>query len=243
MRKEGKYILLFNKLLIMVCLFVFSSLFSLAAENSLSGINIKQVNSGEYNILLKVDNNVQIKKKLNGDDNLSLVLNSTLPSDSIEIVYDNAADLKNIMVQKKNSDNTIILLQGKNIVNSKIYTKELSTGLIKQSDVRNNIFVIKDMKLFTYSITGIISVFIFMLFARPKNRKRYKTPEKQKNKTSLTINSLNNTKHNSSRYIPSINYGVNNSYNFANSKISIPEKFIINNYMNNEYTEEIRKIG
>ena len=243
MRKGEKHILLYNKLILTLCVFFFSALMSLSAENSLSSVNVKQVNNGEYNILLKLDNNVRIKKSFNGNDNLTLVLNKTLPSDSVEIVYDNAAGLKNVTVQKKNADNTIILLQGKNIVNSTIFTKELSTGIIKQSDLKDNIFVIHDTKLFVSSIIGVVSLFIIMLFARTSGRKKCKSLQNKRTIKSLTVNSVNSTKHNTSRYIPSINYGVNNTYNFSNSKMTVPEKFIINNYMNGEYSEEMRKIG
>ena len=75
---------------------------------------------------------------------MTLLLKETLPTDSVEIVYDNAADLQNVIVQKKNNGDTAVLLQCKNIQNAKIYTKDLSTGLIVQNS--NNKFYITNKK-------------------------------------------------------------------------------------------------
>lgn len=219
------------KLFLVVCVFLFSNLNALAF-NALSGVDVKQINNDVYNITLKVDNSVKIKKVTDSKGNLTLILSSIIPADSIEIVYDNTSDLKNVIVQKKNDQNTIILFQGKNIENAKIYTKELSTGLLKSLDANpgalNNYLYIANKKYFSFAILGFISLFFIMLSLRPKS-KRY-NPQAQ-NTIRTKVNSKN-------RYIPSINYKINNT----KGNMSVPKDFVISKIRTYQ-EQKIRKAG
>ncbi len=245
--KTGKQLSIINRIFLFIFVFLLSSINSFALDNSLSGINVSQNENNEYKVLLKLDKNVQIKKISDEQDTLILVLSSTLPSDSMEIVYDNARDLNNVIVQKKNADNTLILLQGKNIENAKIYTKDLSVGIIKPFDTNSNssgnLFFIADKKVLAFSLTGLIILFLIMLASRP-GEKRYQSNNINRTAKSVKrteVNTLRNKNLVQSRNIPSINYRSNGSFNSANAFISTPEDFAVNN---GQYSEEkIRKAG
>lgn len=230
---------LISKLILFLCIFCFSALNAFAA-NSLSGVDVKQTGSDSYKIILKTDNSVKLNKISEGKDNLVLVLNSTIPADSVEIVYDNASDLKNVMIQKKNSDNTMILLQGKNIENAEIYTKEITTGLLKQINTPENslenYLYISNAKHLKYILFAIIGLFFLMLCFRPKSKK-YISANQHNNKKQITVNSIKNKISTDKRYIPSINYRINN----VQSNMSVPKEFVISNI--NKYEEKIRKAG
>lgn len=225
-----------TKLILSVGVFLYSSLCSFALENSLSGIDVQQIGTSEYNIMLKLNNAVNVQKIVNGDDNLTLVLKETVPTDSVEIVYDNAADLQNVIVQKKNNGDTLILLEGKDIENAKVFTKDLSNGLTVQNT--SDKLVATDKQMVGFSILVILMLFVLRLALRPKNE-RYisvKTNVKNvKNSKKVTVNTLRKKNQNQSKNIPSINCNVNGSFR----NMSIPKDFVINNYME----EQIRKVG
>lgn len=223
-----------NKLFLFIGIFLCSFLSAFAAENSLFGIDVKQLNEADYSVILKVDNSLDVQKVFNGEDNLTLVLNQTVPTDSVEIIYDNAADLENVIVQKKNNGDTAILLQGKGIENAKIFTKDLASGQLVQADNKKLFSV--DIKTAGFSVLGFIAFFMLMLSIRPKN-KRYNSNVKNVKATKKVVaNTLRNKIQHQSKNIPSINYNVNAGFK---SNMSVPKDFVINNYME----EEIRKVG
>ena len=229
-----------NKLFVFICIFLCSSVLAFAAEKSLLGIDVQQQGS-EYNVMLKLDKDAEIQRMVNGEDNLTIVLKETLPTDSVEIIYDNAADLENVIVQKKKNGNTLILLEGKSIENANIYTKDLSNGVVsqygKEKSLANYLFVV-DKKIVGFSILGIMMFYILMLSLRPKNKRYNSNVKNVKNSNVSSSNTLRNKNINQSRNIPSINYKVNGGY----SKMSIPKDFVINNHMARE-KEQIRKAG
>ena len=229
-----------SKFFLFICIFLCSSVFAFAAENSLLGIDVQQ--QGEsYNVMLKLNNNADIQRMVNAQDSLTIVLKETVPTDSVEIIYDNAADLENVIVQKKNNGNTLILLEGKAIENASIYTKDLSTGLVSQAGKEkslNNYLFIADKKIAGFSILGLVMFFMLMLSLRPKNKRYNSNVKNVKTQKSVSSNTLRNKNINQSRSIPSINYKVNGGF----SKMSIPKDFVINNHMASE-REQIRKAG
>ena len=224
-----------NKLVLFVGIFLCSSVVALA-ENALSGIDVQQTNTSEYNVMLKLNTSVNVQKINNGVDNLTLVLKETVPTDSVEIVYDNAADLQNVIVQKKNNGNTLILLEGKGIENANIYTKDLSNGLTVKNDTDK--LGVADKKMVGFSIFGLLMFLLIRLSSRPKNERyasakvNVKNVKKTKKVTVNTLRSKNNTQ---SRNIPSINYNVNGSFR----NMSVPKDFVINNHIE----EQIRKVS
>lgn len=218
-----------TRFFMVVCIFFFSAL-NAQAFNALSGVDVKQNDNNSYNITLKVDNSVKIKKITDSQDNLTLVLDSIIPTDSVEIVYDNASDLKNVMVQKKNTDNTVIVFQGKNIENAKIYTKELSTGIVKPFDENSltNYLYIANLKYFLVGLAGVVFLFFMLISMRPKS-KRY---------NSASAQTLRNKINSRNRYIPSINYKINS----VRANATVPKELVISKL--NEYQEQkIRKAG
>ena len=218
-----------TKLFLVVIIFFFSAL-NAHAFNVLSGVDVKQNDNNLYNITLTVNNSAKIKKITDTSENLTLVLDSIVPTDSVEIVYDNASDLKNVMVQKKNDDNTIIVFQGKNIENAKIYTKELSTGIVKSLDENSlkDYFYIANIKYFAIGIIGSIFLFFMLISLRPRS-KRYNASSAQ---------TLRNKINSNNRYIPSINYNIKQ----VNTNTTVPRELVISKI--NDYQEQrIRKAG
>ena len=173
--RRGKEFNIINKCLAFVFVLLFCSLNSFAAENSLAGVDIKQSANNGYQVFLKLDKKAQIQKLIEDNDSITLILKGTLPSETMEIIYDSEDNLSNVIVQKRNDDNTLISLQGKDIANAEIFTKELSTGSTKELDTNSNmlngLFFIADKKILGTSLAGMFLLFLMMLASKPKNRK------------------------------------------------------------------------
>lgn len=218
------------KFIFFACVFVIFGSSSFASVNSLSGIDIRPNETGSYDIMLKLDKFTRITKADSAKNNLTLIINSAVPSDYVEIVYDNANNLDNIIVQKKNKENTIILLEGKNIENSQILAKELESGVVKEINTNSsNPLLPADKK---YTISGIFALFLCLMLLKRKNKSKItenKANALSKNKTAIP-----------QRTIPSINYRVKTSYKSV--KMSVPKDFVINKY-NKTADEKIRKAG
>ena len=218
----------FCKFIIFACTFCVFTAGAFASVNSLSGIDVRPNESGSYDITFKLDKFAKIQKFNSEKDNLTLLINSTIPSDYVEIVYDNANNLDNVIVQKKNKNNTVVLLQGKNIENSEIITNELSTGIVKAGQ---GLFYTADKKLTASLFGAILFLFALMLSLRKKNSHI---------NTNRKIQTASNKTEIHTRTIPSINYRINKTYKTAN--MSVPKDFVINKYTN-EVQEKIRKAG
>ncbi len=230
-----------NKLFLFICIFLCSSVCAFSVENAVSGIDVQQLGPANYNVMLKMNGDVDVQKVVNGKDNLTIILKETVPTESVDIIYDNAADLENVIVQKKNNGNTVIFLQGKNIENARVFVKDLSTGNLSQSDSEkslDNYLFIADKKIAGFSVLGLVMFFMFMLSIRPKNKRYNSNVKNVKTNKTLSENTLRTKNINQSRSIPSINYKLNGGF----SKMSIPKDFVINNHMANE-KEQIRKAG
>ncbi len=216
-----------KKILLCLCVLFFAVSSAEAVNNSLAGIDVKQNTKDAYSIILKLDGKTKINKITNANNRLTLMLNSTVPSDAIEIIYDNTSNINNVTVQKKNSDNTLVILEGKNISNANIFTQDISTGLINPINTETVFFgVNKDM--LTFSI-GAMFIWFLAIFGLKINRRKDK---KMQINNKLKINQLRDAKY--SRTTPSIAYTAENSF------VSVPKDFVINKYMKNE---KIKKAG
>lgn len=245
--KIGRKFNILNKCIAFVFVFLCVSLSSFAVENSLSEVGLKQSVDNGYQVFLKLDKKAQIKKIVDGSDNLTLVVNSTLPSESMEIIYDSEDSLANIIVQKRNDNNTLISLQGENIANAEIITKEISTGTTKKLDtnenILNNLFFVADKKILGISLVGIFLFFIMMVASKPKRRKTSSNMNKTTNTHQTSANTLRNKNLVQSQNIPSINYKVNGSFSSANSHTTMPKDLVVNNKKNTIREQQIRKAG
>ena len=209
--KQGKEYIFQNFLFCIIAL-AFISMPVCAANTSLTGINVKQ-NSNNTDVILKLAGNSKIKKIVNSNDNITLILNSAVPSESIDIVYDNTSNINNVIVQKKNNDNTVIMLEGKNIANASIFTKDVLNG--------NNLTPLNSKTLFfNFNRLSVIFGIMFLLFILCINLKRKHTK----------LHSINKNIY--SKTISSVPYKTTNKF------ISTPKDFIINRYMEEE---KIRK--
>lgn len=209
------------------------------AHNSLSGINVLQKNGG-YDIVLKADSSVKINKYTDEKDSLTLFLSSVIPADSVEIDYDNASGVRNVIVQKKNDKNTTILFQGKNIEAANIYIKDLASGQIKSldSDSFSTALYIGNLKYFLFALSGVFVMFFLMLLFRPKSKKYTSPSYEVKNRIKTNQTTIRSKQYNVGRVVPSINYKIN----YSKSNMTIPKDFVISEYQN--YTEEkVRKVG
>lgn len=232
----GKNLIIKTMIIALVSAFSFTS--ALAANISLSGIDVDQNPENEYSVFVKTDKKANIQVKANENNKLVILLNSTTPADSLDIIYDDAPDMTNVIVQKKNKNNTLILLEGKNISNAQIYNNDLSTGLIKPvySDGFSN------NKILSTAGIGIGFLLLMMLILKPRNRK-YTVSEnnntKRQRKTSR-VNTLRNKNLVQSTNIPSISYNVNGSFNSVQKYMTTPADLSVNEQYEEE---EIRKAG
>lgn len=216
-----------KKIILLIVVFCVSAM-NAYAYNALSGVDVKQSANDIYNITLKTDSSVRVKKYIEEKDNLTLLLNSTIPADSLDIVYDNASDLKNVIVQKKNDHNTLIVFQGKNIENANIFIKELSSGQTKSLE---SVSGIENVKKNTSVIVGIL-LLLFMSFSNKRSGSRKNTNNSMKHTTIRTKQPTNK------RFVPSINYKINTS----KLNMTVPKDFVISASQN--YQEDrIRKAG
>lgn len=241
--KLRKKLSLINKCLVVVFAIIFSAMYACAAENSISGLSVKQNGAGEYNILLKLNKAATVKKFFDGE-NLVLTIPSAVPSDSMEIAYDNASDLQNVTVQKKGEDNTIVVLQGNNIENAQLYTKDISTGLVKKIDESNgfldNFLFVTNKKVLASSVM-VMFFFLLIMFASKPSKAKKNEKNAKKEKVSVNQNKAMTLRRKSmqqSLNAPSISYRMNGSFSAAN--MSVPNDFA---YENGEMEEEIRKVG
>ncbi len=231
-----------SKVLLLCFMFICSALSAVSAGNIVCGISVSQDDTGKYNILLKLENISSVKKVYDGKS-LILTIPKALPSDTMEIIYDNAVDLQNITVQKKNFDNTTIVMQGDNIQNCRLFIKDISTGLTKKITNSNSILD----SLSFIPCKKISAVFVLILLFRavsafgpePEQKKSGISANPnvfvKSNNKSMTLRRKNMTQ---SYNIPSINYMRNGS--FKASSMSIPADFIINDNMKEQ---QIRKAG
>ena len=230
---KGREFNILNKCVAFVFVFLFVSLCAFSAENSLSEVGIKQSENNNYQVFLKLDKKAQIKKIVDGSDNLTLIVNSTLPSESMEIIYDSEDSLANIIVQKRNDNNTLISLQGQNMANAEIITKEISTGSTKQLDSNENmlsgLFFIADKKILGTSLIGIL----FLL----------SNVNKTVRQSQYSANTLRNKNLVQSRNVPSINYKVNGSFSSVNAHTTMPKDLVANNKKQTIRQQQIIKAG
>lgn len=244
----GRKINILNKCLAFVFVFLCVSLCAFSVENSLSEVGIKQTENSNYQVFLKLDKKAQIKKIVDGSDNLTLIVSSTLPSESMEIIYDSEDSLANIIVQKRNDNNTLISLQGQNMANAEIITKEISTGSTKKLDSNENIlsglFYIADKKILGFSLVGVLFLFFMMLASKPKRKRSVSSnTSKTANTVQTSANTLRNKNLIQSRNVPSINYKVNGSFGSANAHTTMPRDFVVNNQKQTIREQQIRKAG
>lgn len=223
---------MFNKRVkLLISLFAFMFMTVSAYASTLSEIEITQDNNGKYNVVFSLDSKTKIVKENSSKGNLSLLLKGTNLADNLNISYENSTDLQNVVVQKKNKDNSIVLLEGKNIEEAKILAKDINNGVISEIKLKNNSLL--------YSVLGVFGLIMLLairntIILRRKRKRVVQDPNELIKKKIQEVNTLRKKNKQQSKNIPSINYNLNNS------KTTIPEGFVINNYKNNQ---ENRKVG
>ncbi len=238
--KKGNNTISVIKSIILTVFFVFFGLQSYASVYSLSAIEVNKNESGQYSVILKTDKRISVKKEESVNGKLTLLLGSTLPSDSTDIIYDNSPEISNIVVQKKNKNSTLVLFEGAGINNAQIYIRDLSSGIVYKTD--NGKFLNKKIK--TGSALFGVLLSILYLFALKKNKnKKYVASGNyigRKQKRSVSVNTLRNKNLVQSKNIPSISSKVSGSFNSAKVYMSIPSELAVNESFEQE---QIRKAG
>lgn len=88
--------------------------------NTLSEVEINAAGAG-YDIVLKTDSAAELKKVVNGDDEMYIELKDVQASGSLNTVYNNVSDMENVTIQPAAKDNLKISFKGENVSKSKIY--------------------------------------------------------------------------------------------------------------------------
>lgn len=107
-------------LLLAMCLgcFCFDKAFA-ANEAVLSGLEIKPSATGSYEVILNTDKPVPIKTKANSSDKLEINLKGVKPSESVNTLYRDVANIDLVLVKPQN-DNIQIFIEGKDVASSDI---------------------------------------------------------------------------------------------------------------------------
>jgi len=108
-----------------------------AAENVpvLSGLQINPTENGSYQIILKADKDIPVKKYVTADNTVVLDIKGVKASDSINTVYNNASDVDHVVFQPVKDNHIKVFVQGKNISDSniKVESPVLPSDLQKDS--------------------------------------------------------------------------------------------------------------
>jgi len=202
---------------IFFCLFtaVIAASASYAANPALNGIDIKKDKNGSYSIILNTERNTGIKKiKDAASGSLTFLVNASAPSENLNITYNNAPDISNVIVQKKNADKTLIVIEGRNIKPADIYIKSASSGILTPA-ASEMPFLGVNKNIFIFSL-GIL----FMLLGM------------------AALSKIRNRKNKQPDFLITTNKTVLRAV--SNKGASVPKEFVINRWLENE---KIRKAG
>lgn len=97
-----------------------------ANANTLSEVQINAENNG-YGIVLKTDENAQMKKVIATNDKMSIELKDVNVSEDLNTVYNNVANIDNVTIQQTSKNDIKIIFKGKDIAESKVYFETIKT--------------------------------------------------------------------------------------------------------------------
>ena len=95
--------------------------------NTLSEVRINSEDSG-YAVVLKTDEEAQMKKVISSPDKMYIELKDVQASDELNTIYNNAENIDNITIQPVSKNDLKITLQGKNVSSSKILFEDAQTA-------------------------------------------------------------------------------------------------------------------
>ena len=125
--RDKKNIVKAVKVTLMSFLWVcFASLNSMAAQNTLSAIEIKDSDNG-YQVILKADKSSEVRKTVESRDDITIDVKGILPLESVGTVYNNVPDIDSVMIQPDADENTKIIIHGKNIASANVYFAPVET--------------------------------------------------------------------------------------------------------------------
>lgn len=234
----GNYLQRINKLLVLPAILILTSMPVFADSNTFGGLEISQNPDGIYNILLKTENSSYVKAIRTTANKLTLLVKSTLPADSVEISYNNAPELNNVIVQKRDTDKTLIVLEGNSVQNATVNELILSDGTIKENaeetGLLNGYSPFNDKKLLSSTLLSLLMAAMLFVTLKPKQSAKNKAVDSAEELRNAIKNANTLRKKNKlqSKNIPSINYKVN-------GYVSVPQGFVINEYKK----ERIKKAG
>lgn len=115
-------------LLLFVIGFSFLSNKVLASDNVLQAIQVDGVKDS-YNIVLKSDDVVDLKKTVQAPNKMVLTLKGIRASKTINTIYNNTSSVDSVVVEPVNDDTVKILIQAENVGNAGIHFDTLKTPL------------------------------------------------------------------------------------------------------------------
>ena len=118
------------------------------AQNMLSEIQINP-DGNSYQILLKTEKPVPIKKVVESDSKIYIELQSVEPTASVSTVYNNVPNIKNVVVEPSSKGSVRILVQGKNADKAKVGFESLKEVQYLLQTQLNLILLLKRMTTFT----------------------------------------------------------------------------------------------
>ena len=196
--------------------------YAYASAAALSGVDIKENNKGGMDVILKLDGKAEIKKSFAASDVLNIYINSAAPAENADIIYENTSNIKNVVIQKKNSSKTAVMIEGKNIANADVYIKHGASDTL--IPVKSGNFLSFNDKTAVFSAAAL---FIFLFMMSSSNRRI-----KERRRLNRINNSLNSIKAYNDTVSPRV-------YNEISGCASTPDDFVINRYLN----EKMRKAG
>lgn len=111
------------KRLIIVLTFILTCVFSInsanAVENSLNTILLEKTD-GNYNIVLRADNQLKVIKKVKNSNNIELIVKDITASQNVPILYRNVPDDSSLIIESDGEDGIKIDVQAPKISNTNI---------------------------------------------------------------------------------------------------------------------------
>lgn len=122
-----------NKSVIAAATLFFGCTSVLAADVSLSEIEISSSANNGYDIVLKTNKKTDIKKTLKGDNQLVIELKNTEAATDFSTIYNEISTINNVTIMPMGKDDLKIQIQGSEISNSNVKLNYASTELTTQA--------------------------------------------------------------------------------------------------------------
>lgn len=118
-----------------------------AVENVLQAIQIEGVKD-TYNIVLKSDDNAEVKKTIQAPNKMLLDIKGIRASKSINTIYSNTSSVDSVVVEQTGNDTLKIFIQGDNVANADVKFDSLKTPVLKKQEYNEQVVLSSPMETF-----------------------------------------------------------------------------------------------